>query len=526
MTEYKKSVVFDGFIKPDFDFDECDPVFPTTTPSNVTYKFDLNSHYFQFKESLNSSDAVLITRQLAFLKAALINNSTQVNEIISIEEISRILFNLINPKQNNLILYEALCTAVALTGIVSESSEYFENQEFINFLIRITIISLSDPNFDGNRSIGTASLAFLRNLLYNSNECRVFFIMANGVDLISTLYFEIFDHNHDHMIWVLINMLSVDPTPTIEMLFPICNLLKNILGYSLPSAESTEIILCIKYVTLSPEIALNFLKEFDLKYISSSFHKTSEATQVQLLELFKLLILCPHELVSEQSFHNIKWNTFLIKIPKIGDKKVELKLCEMSCEIFQSDSKIVQKILETELLLVLMKLVNNARYVVKVKALTALNCTLHSNQPFITMLICGPKMIKEIVHFLDSDWAECIHFGVETLLLILEFALNGKMKKEVLKECVEYELEEAVNEQLDKELPEELLEMCEVLRTRLSELTEICEYSEMEHEESEGEEEEHAQANEEFEEYEVVNEEEEEVEWIEADTYEDEMYAW
>ena len=476
--QYKCEVNSSGFIVPDFDFESDNPVFPISTPSNNTYKFDVQEHFALLKNALSSSDKHDLCRQLGFFKAAIISNASAVeSDDFPCEEVSLLLFDLINPKQDWDVLYEVICTSVALTGVNGRASIYFGKDYFVRFMIRVIVISLSDPNFGGRRELGQAALAFLRNLIYNDNSTRIFFIKEGGIELVATLYFELSDYQiKNHIIWVLLNSLDVVPSITLDMGKPLELFFKSIFGYSLP-AESIEVQLCLKYVMINDDFALNFINLLDLNIVSSNFIKASDEVQVELLNLFGVLILHNNNRVSETSFKNIKWNSFIVKIPDMYSNKVKKKLCEFAEKVFIANTTNTKLLFETEMFPSLVKMINYGKYSVRLKALKASSKIIHTKCEYVIESILGNHMIEQILHFLETDWPELIKFGLEFLITLLDFALNRRYKKEIIIELNENDVQSVVNSIIERKLPEEINELCYLLRTKIDILYELEEYS-------------------------------------------------
>lgn len=479
---YKDDANITGFVIPDFEFESDNPVFPISTPSNNTYHFDLREHFDMLKNARGPRE---LCRQLGFFKAALISNAAGVGGAAALcEEAAHLLFDLINPNQNGDVLYDAICTCVALTGVSGATAAVFRRDFFVRFVVRVAVVSLSDPNFRGRSGTGQAALALLRNLLYSDNDIRIFFIQGNGLELMITLYFELTDAEiKNHLIWILYNSLDVVPKITLEIAKPFELFLKSVFGFSLPFAESTEIKLAVKFVMIDDDFAFNFLNLVDLDFMSSNLVKASDETQIELLDLFLVLILHKNNQIAEKSFNNIKWNSFVTKIPMLYSDKVKKKLSEFAEKVFMANTVNTKLLFETEMFPSLIKMISYGKYSVRLKALTASSKIIHTNCEYVVESIIGSHMISQIIPFLETDWYELIKFGLEFLIVIIEFALNKKYKKEVLKELCENDIHIFISEIIEKALSDEINDLCFLLRTKIEILEELDEYSEFSYEE-------------------------------------------
>lgn len=489
MSDYKLST--EGFILPDFDFDSNDAVIPVSSPAFNPPEFDIMSIFFELRQMIDNNDLEHLSEHLLIFRASIIHiiNTDPKSfpaELIEQFNVPETLMTLIDPNVYPHILYESISVAIAWTGAHGEESNYFANPNFINFLIESAIISLSDPQFQGDRRIGNASLGLLRNLLLNSNDIRLMFIHNRGIELFSMLYFELTNPSLNHCIlWILHNSLLVEPIQRLETFAPIEKLFKMSFRNQMKGVPALEIGLAIAYVKVHPSYALSFIENVRFEIVTSSIEYAHPDTQLAILDLLEILALYPDNTVAENVFGRIMWEQVYIKIPEIGYSKLSKKLITIAAHFFEVHYK---HVLDTFIVDALLIIYSTGKYSIKSRVIDCLYLLLQGNLVIDGMnTILFHKVIPKIIQFFFDSDKKMIKFSAEFLLAIIDVAENNpSFQRDVLQQMDEEELAPILDD-LAEDLHEDLAELIGLLRIRYENLSDAFDQMEREnkHEEEE-----------------------------------------
>ena len=472
----------DGFVIPDF-CDSSDSVIPITAPPFEPIKFDIFNIFVNMLNEIDKGEISSIKTALNLFKVAIIDNKFNIpGELLNSYNVPDALMKAMASENFQCILYDLFCVATAWTGAVLQDSDNFSHPDFISFLIRTTVIALSDPKLPKDKKIvGNASLAFLRNLLANSNNVRIMFIKERGIMLFSSLYLELVDYDiRQFILWSLINALQVQPTPPLELVKQIeTPLLQSFFGYNIRGADALEIKLSLAYIKFGPEFIISFLKNVEFESASYNFIKISSKTQIALLELFSTLVTCPDQFASSLAADKIRWNDFIPKIPQLQDNKLTKKLIEMSSYLLSCR---YEPIFDTLLIKTMITLLPISEYKIRCRIINFLHSLMKSDiSNAIDAFVCH-KTIPKIVDFLDSDLKSIFKFALEILLYIIQYALDGKYHKLIYRQFEEVEFEPIMDEVCGRDLSSDCAEIADLINIKYNELIDFCNQDNIEEE--------------------------------------------
>lgn len=464
-----------GFVLPDFDFDSSDALVATTNPSfeMIQLQFDLLQIFDSLNTAVLQQDTTETKRQLGFFRAAIVQRQRLSEDIVTSRPFAQLFETLIRQAPRE-ILYETLCALCAWTGSQNIDVDYYASEGMMNFLMETSIVAISSPVYDGDRRTGRAAVGVLRNLVFHSNQCRIEFLKKRGADLFGTLYYEVTDIRlQTAILSVIQNSLLVmkgDDRPPIEIFDPVLELLTHVFGFNIAMAEATEIELASAYVDCGKDFALRLLKTLDFESLSVRFPKMARDTQVSVLELLKKYV-CWDRSVAALAGPKIDWGIISAFIRKCDAKKVHKKFCEVVKTIFETYGPDTCPESLSVMFPSVFYLVENQPLRVRVMAIDTISVMVRSRARYILDIVVGHGIVSKICGFLEAEWNRLMILGVEMLLYAVQYALDGRCRRQVLQEIDENELGMLLEEAASREgLSEEAYKLIELLQQKITEL--------------------------------------------------------
>jgi hypothetical protein len=478
-NEYKSTRISEqGFVLPDLDFGSSDAIVSVDNPAFTLHSFDPAFHLNEVICAFNRQDAAYLCRELVFLKAAIIEKGCHITDFLQeADAIGRILFKLITRSAPERVLYDALCTLTAWSGLRVANCDIFAQADFVLFLVEIAVVSLSSTTFDGDRRIGRAAVAVLRNLLFVSNPFRILFVESKVLTLFCTLYSELTDYPlKECIIWLIQNVTLIDPKPPISAFAPILEFLTPVFGCELGGAEASELRLACAYIECGGQFACQFLQTVDLDNLTSSFFRMATNTQVVALNLLQSLLTCSDPEIAGIASPHIHWGKIVHHLPSKSEKKVQKKILDMVYAIFCND-EYAEYI--SDLCPAVMALVERATISVRSKAIGVLAKMVHARSQRVLDAIIGHRLISSAVKFLETDWSSLLKLGIDILLFVVQYALDGKCIRTIRKELGATDVLAAIEEVCGREAVEDrdddTMKMADLLREKLNQLMEFPE---------------------------------------------------
>ena len=464
-----------GFVIPDFDFNSENALVPVTNPSFEMMELQLDpmGTFDALSDAVSAQNTFETKRQLGFFKGALMQCQSLPDELVLNRPVGQLFETLLREGPRD-VHYDVLCALCAWTGAQNADAQFYSSDGMMEFLLKTSIVALSSPSYDGDRRVGRGAVGVLRNLLFHSNECRVQFLKRRGLELFCTLYFEMTDPKlRQAIIWAIQNstlIMKSDDKPPMELLDPIVTLLGQVFGGCMAATEATEMNLANAYVDCGKMFALRLIKSVHFENLSVFFSRMDRDTQVRGLELLKKL-MCWDRMVAQVAAPLIHWKKISAFIPSSFDKKVHIKYCEVVAMIFDKYQEEMPSALLSDLFPGVMGLVKNQPLKVRIVAVDTISTMVHSNAPYILDVIVGHGIISKVAGFLESGWARLIRLGVDMLLYAVQYALDGRCRRDIRHEIDQNELEDLIDEALSKDgLPEDTKSLLELLHEKTTQL--------------------------------------------------------